>query len=764
MSIFVQKSTKLISYKGDGQMKNLKLSHKLVLGMTLFSLIGLIVAFAVVYTAVRNTVYDYVIGITQRDSALNAEQVGNWLGFNQQVVGGLSISLAGIADINVDLDPFANIVSSLDVTDGGYLFVVGSNGEIITHPNPALMRTQQNGFRLLSNVPQYTSISSRILDGEAIFQHPNFEDIDSYFIQSMIPSTSWYLVAVIPADITTASVWRALAPILITIAVILVLVTAFTFLFISRSFLRPLKEVAGTIKEATKGNLNVNISKSMAKDEIGELNQDIAGLVTTVRSLVDDLKNADYQFNVVGDTAYRADESKYQNSFREVVESLNKLQDGAVADVRSLLAALNQLKEGNFDLSISDMPGRKMILPETLRSISFKLKEICESVAILAKTAAGGNFDEKIDTSKFEGSWASLVTDLNNLVTSVEEPLCQIEHNLMLMTIGDFSDLEGEFHGHFDVMRNACNKVNRITESYIEEIAEILGRMAEGDLTPSVNRDYVGSYEPIKVALNQILDSLNTTMTDISVASKHVVVGSDQISQSSMYLAEGASRQTAAIEQLNNSMGLIQQKATQASSNAASAEQSSKLSQTYAAQGDEIVSSMMDTMNKIKTSSEGISEIIDTITSIAFQTNLLALNASVEAARAGEHGKGFAVVADEVRTLAGRSQKSAADTSVIIVNNTEAADEGAMAASEVAVSFNTITANIGETSELVSQIVDISNQQLSSISAVAENVDDISQVVAENSANAEETAAASQELNSQAEMLSEKISFFNLRK
>ncbi len=47
-----------------------------------------------------------------------------------------------------------------------------------------------------------------------------------------------------------------------------------------------------------------------------------------------------------------------------------------------------------------------------------------------------------------------------------------------------------------------------------------------------------------------------------------------------------------------------------------------------------------------------LSDIVQTISTIAGQTNLLALNATIEAAHAGDAGRGFAVVAGEVKRLA----------------------------------------------------------------------------------------------------------------
>ena len=530
--------------------------------------------------------------------------------------------------------------------------------------------------------------------------------------------------------------------------------------------LKPINDLIRLLNDVKNGNMNATIDlSSLPPNEIGILANDVYALAKVNQNLLNDVEVLAHEFGKEGNIDYRIDPNRYDNSFKILVQQVNGIVDSQVSDMVALIDCVNRLAEGDFSSSIRDMPGKKAILPQSLREVTAKLNELYESTVYLAKNAADGNLDVSVDSAKFKGNWSALANALNNLIVAVREPLGAIETSLLEMSEGNFemSQRDRRFKGVFENARKAVHETESATLSYIEEIANILEHIAKGDLTMSIQREYKGSYAPIKDALTSILKSLNLTLSEIHSATSLISFGTGHLSAGSLELAQGAEKQAAALEELNSTIEIIHEKAAQTTDSAKLARQSVVRSQEFSSQGEEAVKAMTATMNKVQASSQSISKIIDVITSIAFQTNLLALNASVEAARAGEHGKGFSVVADEVRTLAGRSQKSASDTTEIIGNDSNTVESGIKAATEVGDSFTTIANNINEISDLITNIADISSEQLKSIATINESVSEITKVVADNSAMSEESATALAELDSQATLLREKIEFFKLR-
>ncbi len=248
-------------------------------------------------------------------------------------------------------------------------------------------------------------------------------------------------------------------------------------------------------------------------------------------------------------------------------------------------------------------------------------------------------------------------------------------------------------------------------------------------------------------------NTLREIILGLSGASREVNLASGQLSQASQSLAEGATEQAASIEQISASLEEI---SAMTKGNAKHAGEADSLMQDAKHTFEAANSSMRlltASMEEISKASEETSKIIKTIDEIAFQTNLLALNAAVEAARAGEAGAGFAVVADEVRNLAMRAAEAAKNTTVLIEGTVKKVRDGSGLVTKTSEAFGELGDSTAKVATLIVEIATASKEQSLGIDQVSTGMNQTEQVIQKNSANAEQTAAASKEMNSQAEQM-----------
>jgi methyl-accepting chemotaxis protein len=554
------------------------------------------------------------------------------------------------------------------------------------------------------------------------------------------------------------------------------------------------------------------IPAKITEDYRGDFNQikdDINRCIDAIQSMLSDV-NMLSQSALDGNLQLRADASRHQGDFRKIVQGVNDTLDAVVGPLYMAAHYIDSLAKGDIpDAITEEYKGEFNVLITNINTLIKTIKDIASGIRTICIASYEGQFDTRLDPSKFSGHYSKIIAGMNDMMTNLTSAITLASRNLALISRGEIPPLlTEEYRGDFNKIRDDLNRcinainmmltdVNTLSKSAVEgnlqvransdqhsgdfrkivagvnetldsvvkpinEIAAVMERIAEKDLSARIKGEYRGDFAKMKASINTAVDNLDSSMDQVSASSGHVSAAASEIGTGSQSLAHGASEQASAIEEISSSLQEVASKVEESASHALGAKEMTDQARIITKRGVESMNRLSDAIKVIKQSADHTAKIVKTIDEIAFQTNLLALNAAVEAARAGEAGKGFAVVAEEVRNLAMRSAEAAKNTANMIEESSKNAENGVVLNVEVLKNLEEIARQVVKISDVMGEIAQSSDKQKLGIKTVNASLEQMNHLTQMNAANSEQSAAAAEELDTQAKEMNELVSTFKL--
>ncbi|MDO4553842.1 MAG: methyl-accepting chemotaxis protein [Lachnospiraceae bacterium] len=347
------------------------------------------------------------------------------------------------------------------------------------------------------------------------------------------------------------------------------------------------------------------------------------------------------------------------------------------------------------------------------------------------------------------------------LSKAITKPIFEMEKAAKELAEGNLSqEISYESRDELGKLADSLRKTIFLMKAYVEEIDQSMSVLGDGKLNYVSDVEFKGDFVSIRNSINKIASKLTKAMIQINNSADQVLCGAEQIAGSGQALSQATLEQASSVEELGATINDISDRIQESAENALATSQMTDSMGEMIRESSIKMEELGGVINQMKDIGNNITGIVREIEDIAFQTNILALNAAVEAARAGEAGKGFSVVANEIRRLSEKTSQASKSTRELLGETVNLMNAGAQQAEITSDKLNETVEVAAESIQRVEAISKSSNDQATAIVQLRESMDMISSIVQENSATAEESAASSEELSGQMQMLKQLVASF----
>ena len=405
----------------------------------------------------------------------------------------------------INEEGFREVIKNIDLGEGSDLFIINKDGLIVTSTQEGASNTQSDNTQLIEAIKnlEYSKVMVESID-------------DSIFTASRLgKNLDWYIVGRVPYSYLNRESTTILTQILFIALGCFILSLIFSII-IARGVSKPLKNLAKCMREASEGNLTLNISDGH-KDEIGQLVDSFNHMVANIRLLV--MTVGESARKVLNSSAKLATLSDNSYAFSDTIsKTIQEIAKGAAlqaADVSEGMLCMNKLSEGIQNVGretsnvLSVVKATKNLSESTLTKVTDLEKKALSTYDVNKKIVE--------DMNKLNAKMKEIKTIINVIKNIAEQT------NLLSLNASIEAARAGSAGLGFAVVAEEIRKLSDKTSEAPQQIGEIINEIlketeatTEATLNASeIIGEQLKAAEDTKAAFKTILSSMDDVSRQI---------------------------------------------------------------------------------------------------------------------------------------------------------------------------------------------------------------------------------------------------------